>query len=64
MNNLLIPAIIGCLVVLGILAFGIAQMGRGGIEGAKRSNKLMKWRIIAQFIVVIMVVGLVAIYGK
>lgn len=56
---------LGCLVVVAILALGIGQMGRGGLEGAKRSNNLMKWRIIAQFVVVILVVILVGLgFGK
>lgn len=56
---------LGCLVVVAILALGIGQMGRGGLEGAKRSNNLMKWRIIAQFVVVILVVILVSLgFGK
>ncbi|GAA3861037.1 twin transmembrane helix small protein [Celeribacter arenosi] len=63
MSPLLYIVGIGCIVVLLILAMGIGQMGRGGIEGAKRSNRLMKWRIIAQFGVVMLVVLLVALRG-
>ena len=63
MSPLLYIAGIGCIVVLLILAMGIGQMGRGGVEGAKRSNRLMKWRIIAQFAVVMLVVLLVALRG-
>ncbi|AJE45342.1 twin transmembrane helix small protein [Celeribacter indicus] len=51
----------GCLIVLLILAFGIGQFGRGGAEGAKRSNKLMQARIAAQLGVVILVVIFVAL---
>ncbi|ATG48742.1 twin transmembrane helix small protein [Celeribacter ethanolicus] len=50
-----------CLVVVLILAFGIAQFGRGGVEGAKRSNKLMQARILAQLGAVILVVIYVAL---
>lgn len=55
---------IGLIVVLIILSLGIGQMGRGGIEGAKRSNSLMKWRIIAQFVVVLLIVLVVALRGN
>ncbi len=55
---------IGCIIVVLILARGIAQMGRGGIEGAKKSNQMMKWRIIVQLVVVILVVIFVALGGK
>nr|WP_319248113.1 twin transmembrane helix small protein [uncultured Celeribacter sp.] len=50
-----------CLVVLVILALGIGQFGRGGVEGAKRSNKLMQARILAQLGAVILVVVFVLI---
>ncbi len=44
-----------CLVVAVILGIGIGTFGKGGVEAAKRSNKLMRWRIIAQFIAVIVI---------
>ncbi|SFK14757.1 twin transmembrane helix small protein [Celeribacter neptunius] len=50
-----------CLLVLVILALGIGQFGRGGEEGAKRSNKLMQYRILAQLGAVILVVIFVAL---
>lgn len=50
-----------CLVVLVILALGIGQFGRGGAEGAKKSNKLMQYRILAQLGAVILVVIFVAL---
>ncbi|EKE67231.1 MULTISPECIES: twin transmembrane helix small protein [Roseobacteraceae] len=50
-----------CLVVLVILALGIGQFGRGGAEGAKKSNKLMQYRILAQLGAVILVVIYVAL---
>ncbi|WP_439103689.1 twin transmembrane helix small protein [Celeribacter marinus] len=55
---------IGCAIVVLILARGISHMGRGGIDGAKKSNKMMKWRIIAQLVVVIIVVIFVALGGN
>lgn len=50
---LLIFALICCAVVAIILAMGMQQFGKGGVEGAKRSNKLMQYRILAQFVAVI-----------
>ncbi len=38
-----------CLVVLVILTMGIATFGKGGTDNGKRSNKLMRYRIYAQF---------------
>jgi len=44
---------IGMLVVAVILAMGIWNMAKGG--SASRSQKLMRYRIAAQFIAVILV---------
>lgn len=61
-NPLMIVIGIACLIVVVILAMGIGQFGRGGVEGAKRSNKLMQARIIAQLVAVILVVVFVALF--
>lgn len=53
-----------CLMVAVILGLGIAQFGRGGIDGAKRSNKLMQARIVAQFIAVVLILLFVWIRSK
>ena len=37
-----------------ILAIGISQFGKGDIESAKRSNRMMKLRIAAQFAAVLL----------
>lgn len=44
---------IGMLVVAVILAMGIWNMAKGG--SASRSQKLMRYRILAQFVAVILV---------
>lgn len=38
-----------CLAVVVILALGVANFGKGTAEAAKQSNKMMRWRIYAQF---------------
>ncbi len=46
-----------CLVTLGVLAVGIGGFGsksRGGVEGARFSNRLMRYRIIAQFVAIVL----------
>lgn len=60
-DPLLIAIFAGCVIVSLILARGISLMGRGGPEGAKKSNKMMQYRIIAQLGVVILVVIFVAL---
>ncbi len=55
--NLLIYA---CLfIVLSILAFGIYALFRGGDFGRSYSNKLMRLRVLAQFITVIVLMGVI-----
>ena len=52
----LILAIVTCLVVLIILMFGIGSFAKGGSFGRKYSNKLMRWRIIAQAVAVLLII--------
>jgi hypothetical protein len=58
-DPLMILAIVACLVVAGILAFGISRFGLGGVEGAKRSNRLMWYRIIAQGVAVVVILAVI-----
>ena len=41
--------------VVAVLALGIGNFGKGGINSAKRSNKLMQYRILFQAIAVILI---------
>ncbi|PJE31400.1 Hypoxia induced protein conserved region [Pseudooceanicola antarcticus] len=50
------------LIVAIILMMGIGNFAKGG--DAKTSNKLMKWRIIAQFFAVLLILGFVLIRGQ
>ena len=50
---------VACLIVLVILVFGVANFGKGGAEAGKRSNKLMRWRIYAQFFAIVVILGFV-----
>ena len=52
----LILAIVTCLVVFIILMFGIGSFAKGGNFGRKYSNKLMRWRIIAQAVAVLLII--------
>ncbi|MBC7165429.1 MAG: twin transmembrane helix small protein [Roseovarius sp.] len=46
----------GCLVTALVLIRGISTFGKEGVENAKRANRLMWWRIIAQFVAVLLIV--------
>jgi uncharacterized membrane protein affecting hemolysin expression len=49
-------AILLCFVVLIILAIGIGGFAKGGEFNRKHSNRLMRYRIIAQAVAVIFIV--------
>jgi len=53
--NILIPLSLAAVVV--VLAFGIYALFRGGDFGRSYSNKLMRLRVLLQFIAVIILVA-------
>jgi drug/metabolite transporter (DMT)-like permease len=52
--DLLIP--VSLLAVLGALGFGIYTLFRGGEFGRSYSNKLMRLRVVLQFVAIIVLV--------
>ena len=54
-DPLFILVAVGCITVAVILIRGISTFGKEGVENAKRSNKYMQWRLIAQFIAIILI---------
>jgi uncharacterized membrane protein YidH (DUF202 family) len=55
---------LACLVTVGILALGIGGFARGdSAERGRQSNRLMRWRIIAQFVAVLLIVLMIWIRG-
>ena len=44
--------------------FGIGSSARGGEFNKKYANKAMRWRIIAQFVAVVLILLFVWIRGK
>jgi hypothetical protein len=63
-DPLVLLAVGACAVVALILAFGIGRFGTGGVEGAKRSNRLMQYRIIAQGVAVALILLVVWVRGR
>lgn len=49
------------LIVVAILLFGIGSFAKGGEFNRKYANKAMRWRIIAQFVAVVLIVLFVLI---
>jgi preprotein translocase subunit SecG len=54
-DPLFIIVAIAVLVVLGILMVGIAGFARGGDFNKKHANRIMRYRIAAQFIAVLLI---------
>ena len=50
--------------VVAILFFGIGSFAKGGAFNKKYANKAMRWRIIAQFVAVVLILLFVWIRGK
>lgn len=55
---------IACLIVLGILMFGIGSFAKGGDFNRKHANRIMRYRVAAQLVAVILIVGFVYIRQK
>lgn len=51
------------LAVVVILGMGVSQFGKGTQEAAKRSNKFMKLRIIAQAVAVVLILLFIWVRG-
>ncbi len=54
-HTLFIAAVVACLVVLGVLMFGIFSFARGGEFNRKYANKIMRLRIVTQAIAVVLI---------
>jgi len=50
--------------VVVVLAIGIGNFGKGGADGARKSNRMMWWRIGLQAVAVALIFLLVTVAGK
>jgi hypothetical protein len=50
--------------VVGVLLFGIGSFAKGGEFNKKYANKAMRWRIIAQFVAVMLILLFVWLRGN
>lgn len=58
-DPLFLVIVFGCLAVLVILLIGVGGFAKGGEFNKKYGNKMMRYRVIAQFVVVLLLVGFV-----
>jgi hypothetical protein len=63
-DPIFVMATFGALVVLAILMFGIGTFAKGGEFNRKHANRIMRWRLAAQFIAVILIVGFAWLRSK
>lgn len=63
-DPLFVVVAVAALVVLFILLLGIGSFGRGGDFNRKYANKIMRARVLAQFVAVILIVLFVLIRGR
>jgi len=63
-DPLMMIALIACFGVLVILLMGINSFRKGTAEAAKESNKFMRWRLIAQFGAVVLIMIFVWVRGQ
>jgi hypothetical protein len=64
MDPFLIVVTLACFIVLGILAVGVGSFGKGGEFNRKHANRLMRYRIAAQFVAVLLILAYVAWRGS
>jgi len=55
-DPLFIVVAIACLFVVAVLMVGVLGFGRGGDFNRKYANKIMRLRLLAQFIAVVLIV--------
>jgi hypothetical protein len=53
--NFLIPVALA--VTFGVLCFGVYTMFRGGDFGRSWSNKMMRLRVVSQFVAILILLG-------
>ncbi len=56
-DPLFIIAAIASFAVLGILIVGVGSFARGGEFNRRNDNRLMRWRLAAQFVAVVLIVA-------
>jgi hypothetical protein len=54
-DPLFLIVVIACCAVAAILLFGIGTFARGGEFNRKHANRIMRWRIYAQFVAVLLI---------
>lgn len=62
-DPLFIVVVLAVLAVAVILLIGLGGFAGGGEFNKRNSNKLMRWRIIAQFFAILLILGFIWLRG-
>ena len=62
-DPLLILVLVAVGIVAAILMFGVGTFGKGGDFNRKHANRIMRWRIGAQFVAVLLILLYVFLRG-
>ncbi len=58
-DPLFILVALACLAVVGILMVGVGGFAKGGDFNRKNANKVMRLRIVAQFVAIVLILAFV-----
>jgi len=58
-DPLFIVAAIACLAVVAVLLVGVLGFARGGDFNRRHANRIMRLRLLAQFVAVVLIVAFV-----
>ncbi|MDA7967209.1 twin transmembrane helix small protein [Ruegeria sp.] len=64
MDLLMVVLLLAMAAVVVVLVLGIANFGKSGMNAAMKSNKMMRLRILFQFIAVVLIVLYVWLRGQ
>lgn len=63
-DPLFIVVTIACLIVLAVLLTGIGGFAKGGDFNRKHANRIMRYRIYAQFVAIVLIMIFVLLRGS
>ena len=61
---LLLVVALSVLVVVVILAVGIGGFARGGDWNRRNGNRMMRWRLIAQAVAIVLILAFIWLRGQ
>lgn len=63
-DPLFVVVAIACLIVLAVLLTGIGGFAKGGDFNRKHANRIMRYRIYAQFVAIVLIMLFVLLRGS